>query len=87
MPDLETGIRQWKRSLAIAFGGSGEIVEELESHLREEIDRRLPVSQRATVSRSPLPPSCSKMVAARHLEGRTSSAANEQCDDLHISEL
>jgi hypothetical protein len=39
MPELETRIREWKRSLAIAFGGSGEILEELESHLREEIDR------------------------------------------------
>jgi hypothetical protein len=39
MPDLETGIQQWKRSLTIVFGGYGEIVDELESHLREEIDR------------------------------------------------
>jgi hypothetical protein len=39
MPELETRIREWKHSLAIAFGGSGEILEELESHLREEIDR------------------------------------------------
>jgi hypothetical protein len=39
MPELENRIRVWKRSLAIAFGGSGEILEELESHLREEIDR------------------------------------------------
>src|SRR6516225_6987315 len=39
MPELESGIREWKRSLILAFGGPGEIVEELESHLREEIDR------------------------------------------------
>ena len=39
MPDMETRIREWKRSLAVAFGGYGEVVEELESHLREEIDR------------------------------------------------
>ena len=39
MPELETRIREWKRSLAIAFGDSGKILEELESHLREEIDR------------------------------------------------
>jgi len=39
MPELETRIREWKRSLAIALGSSGEILEELESHLREEIDR------------------------------------------------
>jgi hypothetical protein len=39
MPELETRIREWKRSLTIAFGGSGEILDELESHLREEIDR------------------------------------------------
>jgi len=40
MPDLEARIREWKRSLLSAFGGSSEIVEELESHLREEIDRQ-----------------------------------------------
>jgi len=39
MPELETRIREWKRSLAIAFRDAGEILEELESHLREEIDR------------------------------------------------
>lgn len=39
MPELENRIREWKRSLEIAFGGSGEIIEELESHLWEEIDR------------------------------------------------
>jgi hypothetical protein len=39
MPELETRIREWKRSMAIALGSSGEILEELESHLREEIDR------------------------------------------------
>jgi hypothetical protein len=39
MPEVETRIREWKRSLAIAFGGAGEVIEELESHLREEIDR------------------------------------------------
>ncbi len=39
MPEVKTRIREWKRSLAIAFGGSGEVIEELESHLREEIDR------------------------------------------------
>lgn len=39
MPDLEAGIREWKCSLAVAFGGPGEIIEELESHLRDEIDR------------------------------------------------
>jgi hypothetical protein len=45
MPELETRIQEWKRSLAIAFGGSGEILEELESHLREEIDRLMQAGQ------------------------------------------
>jgi len=39
MPELEVCIQEWKRSLAVAFGGPGEILDELESHLREEIDR------------------------------------------------
>jgi hypothetical protein len=39
MPDLEARLREWKQALVVAFGGSEEIVDELESHLREEIDR------------------------------------------------
>jgi Cytochrome C assembly protein len=39
MPDLEALLQDWQRSLTVAFGGSAEIVEELESHLREEIVR------------------------------------------------
>src|SRR4051794_9082915 len=39
MPDLEARIREWKQSLAVALGGAEEIVAELESHLREELDR------------------------------------------------
>ncbi|HTQ39099.1 MAG TPA: permease prefix domain 1-containing protein [Pirellulales bacterium] len=39
MPDLEKQIAQWKASLKTVLGDSDEIVDELESHLREEIDR------------------------------------------------
>src|SRR5437588_713046 len=39
MPDREDRIREWKDRLSAAFAGSAEIVEELESHLREEMDR------------------------------------------------
>ncbi len=45
MPDLEARLREWKRSLSVAFGGASEIVEELESHLREEIDRLVQAGQ------------------------------------------
>jgi hypothetical protein len=40
MSDLETRIAEWRRSLAVALG-SDEIVDELESHLRDEIDQLL----------------------------------------------
>ncbi len=30
MPELEARIREWKRLLAVAFGGPGEILEELD---------------------------------------------------------
>jgi len=45
MPDLETRLREWRRSLVTAFGGSEEIADELESHLREEIDRLVQAGQ------------------------------------------
>ena len=45
MPDLESGIREWKRSLSLAFGDGEEILDELESHLREEIDRLMQAGQ------------------------------------------
>jgi hypothetical protein len=41
MPDLEKQIGQWKASLKIVLGDSDEIVDELESHLREEINRQI----------------------------------------------
>jgi hypothetical protein len=39
MFDLEQQIRQWRQSLAGALGGQAEVVEELEGHLREEVQR------------------------------------------------
>lgn len=50
MLDLEARIRDWKWSLVLVFGGHHEIVEELESHLREEIDRLIQAGQTPTVA-------------------------------------
>jgi hypothetical protein len=41
MPELDDRIAGWKRTMSDALGGAEEIVAELESHLREEIDQLL----------------------------------------------
>jgi hypothetical protein len=45
MPELEARIREWKQSLSVALGGAQEIVDELESHLREEIHQQIQAGQ------------------------------------------
>jgi hypothetical protein len=39
MSEMETRIDEWRCSLDIALGDADEIIDELESHLRDEIDR------------------------------------------------
>jgi hypothetical protein len=39
MFDLEEQIRQWRRAQGEALGGRPEVVDELESHLRDEVQR------------------------------------------------
>jgi len=39
MFDLEQHIREWRQAQAAALGGGGEVIDELESHLREEVSR------------------------------------------------
>jgi len=39
MFDLEKQIQQWRQTLAGALGGQAEVIEELETHLREEVQR------------------------------------------------
>jgi hypothetical protein len=45
MFDLEEGIRHWRQAQAHALGGSAEILDELESHLREEVQRLIAAGQ------------------------------------------
>jgi len=45
MPELEALIQRWKTELTMAFGGDAEIVAELESHLREEIENQIRAGQ------------------------------------------
>jgi hypothetical protein len=45
MFDLEEGIRHWRQAQAHALGGRGEILDELESHLREEVQRLVAAGQ------------------------------------------
>jgi len=41
MFDLESQIRAWRSDLAAAMGNVPEPLDELESHLRDDIDRRI----------------------------------------------
>ena len=41
MVNLEERIAEWRRSMAEALGGSAEVLEELEGHLRDELARRV----------------------------------------------
>ena len=47
MADLEAQIMQWRRELAESLGGSAEILEELEGHLRDELGRLMQAGQTA----------------------------------------
>jgi hypothetical protein len=46
MFDLEEGIRHWRQVQAHALGGRGEILDELECHLREDVQRLIATGQR-----------------------------------------
>jgi hypothetical protein len=45
MFDLEQNIEQWRRMLTNVLGGQAEVIDELESHLREEMQRLVSAGQ------------------------------------------
>src|SRR5687767_12879865 len=45
MFDLEQAIGEWRRSLAVTPGLSAEVLDELESHLREDVQRETTAGQ------------------------------------------
>jgi Cytochrome C assembly protein len=47
MADLDDRFAQWRHRLAEALGGSAEVLEELEGHLRDEVVRRVAQGQSA----------------------------------------
>src|SRR5438270_8180432 len=47
MARLEDRFAQWRRELAEALGGSAETLEELEGHLRDEVNRRIAAGESA----------------------------------------
>jgi hypothetical protein len=47
MANLEERITQWRRELAESLGGSAEVLEELEGHLRDEVGRLVQAGQPA----------------------------------------
>jgi hypothetical protein len=46
MFDLEERIRHWRQAQAHALGGRVEVLDELESHLREEMQRLVTAGRR-----------------------------------------
>lgn len=47
MASLEDRFAQWRRELAETLGGSAETLEELEGHLRDEVQRRIAAGESA----------------------------------------
>src|SRR3954454_9294742 len=41
MFDIDTQIQEWRRTVAVHFGDRGDVVDELEAHLRDDLDRRI----------------------------------------------
>jgi hypothetical protein len=41
MFDIDTQIQEWRRTVSVHFGDRGDVVDELEAHLRDDLDRRI----------------------------------------------
>jgi hypothetical protein len=41
MFDIDTQIQEWRRTVSAHFGDRGDVVDELEAHLRDDLDRRI----------------------------------------------
>src|SRR4051794_16250609 len=41
MFDIDTQIQEWRRSVLAHLGDRGDVVDELEAHLRDDLDRRI----------------------------------------------
>jgi len=41
MFDIDTEIQEWRRTVSAHFGDRGDVVDELEAHLRDDLDRRI----------------------------------------------
>src|SRR4051795_11962403 len=41
MFDIETRIQEWRRTVSAHFGDRGDVVDELEAHLRDDVERRV----------------------------------------------
>jgi hypothetical protein len=41
MFDMDTRIQEWRRTVAAHLGDRGDVVDELEAHLRDDVDRRI----------------------------------------------
>ena len=66
MFDIDTQIEEWRRTVSAHFGDRGDVVDELEAHLRDDLDRRIRsgvAPQRAWAD------ACARLGDARQLAG------------------
>jgi hypothetical protein len=67
MFDIDTQIQQWRRSVLAHFGErGGDVVDELEAHLREDFDRRL---RSGVAPQQAWADACAQLGEARQLAG------------------
>jgi hypothetical protein len=66
MFDIDTQIQEWRRTVSAHFGDGADVVDELEAHLRDDLDRRV----RAGVSpEQAFADACAQLGEARQLAG------------------
>jgi hypothetical protein len=64
--DIDTRIQEWRRTVSAHFGDRGDVVDELEAHLRDDLDRRV----RSGVSpEQAWADACAQLGEARQLAG------------------
>src|SRR5438874_2672767 len=66
MFDIDRQIQEWRRTVSAHFGDRGDVVDELEAHLRDDFDRRV----RSGVSpEQAWADACAQLGEARQLAG------------------
>jgi hypothetical protein len=66
MFDIDTRIQEWRRTVLAHFGDRGDVVDELEAHLRDDLDRRL---RSGVAPEQAWADACAQLGEARQLAG------------------